>query len=110
MARRTASGVAALQAEAIARVRRGGRVLLLGITGGESATARLERLPLDQITVCGVRGEGDYSVGRAIRGYESGRIDSSSINTHVIPLEEFEEAFKVFRDKRENAVKVVLEC
>ena len=91
-------------------VRRGGRVLLLGITGDATATAPLDRVPLDQITIYGVRGEGDYSVSRAIRAYESGRIDSGPINTHVFDLEEFGGAFQVFREKKENAVKVVLEC
>lgn len=105
-----AAGVAALQGEAIRRVRRGGRVLLLGIAGGEPAPAPLNRLPLDQITVYGVRGEGDRSVARAIRAYRSARIDSSAINTHVFRLDQFAEAFEVFRTKRDGAVKVVLEC
>ena len=105
-----ATGVSALQGECIRMVRRGGRVLLLGITGDKTTTAPLDRVPLDQITIYGVRGEGDYSVERAIRAYKSGRIDSALINTHVFGLEEFKSAFEVFRQKKENAVKVVLEC
>jgi L-iditol 2-dehydrogenase len=105
-----AAGVASLQAECIERVRRGGRVLLLGITSEESVPAPLNRVPLDQITIYGVRGEGDYAVSRAVRAYATGRIDSSPINTHVFPLEDFGKAFEVFREKRANAVKVVLEC
>lgn len=105
-----AAGVAALQAESIARVRRGGRVLLLGITSGETPPAPLNRVPLDQITIYGVRGEGDYSVQRAVRAYASGRIDSGAINTHVFTLEQFADAFEVFRGKKDNAIKVVLEC
>ncbi|MBT3432386.1 MAG: alcohol dehydrogenase catalytic domain-containing protein [Nitrospinaceae bacterium] len=105
-----AAGVGALQAECIRRVRRGGRVLLLGITGGEEPPAPLNRLPLDQITIYGIRGEGDYSVQRAVRAYESGRIDSSAINTHVFTLEEFAHGFEVFSGKAAGAIKVVLEC
>jgi L-iditol 2-dehydrogenase len=105
-----AAGVGALQAECIRRVRRGGRVLLLGITGGEEPPAPLNRLSLDQLTIYGIRGEGDYSVMRAIRAYESGRIDSGLINTHVYPLEEFAHAFDIFSGKKENAIKVVLKC
>ena len=91
-------------------MRRGGRVLLLGITIGEEPTAPLNRVPLDQITIYGIRGEGDYSVERAVRAYESGRIDSGPINTHTFQLEEFVEGFDVFSGKKDNAIKVVLEC
>ncbi len=105
-----AAGVGALQAECIRRVRRGGRVLLLGITAGEEPPAPLNRFSLDQLTLYGIRGEGDYSVERAVRAYESGRIDSSPINTHVFQLEEFEKGFEVFSGKKDNAIKVVLEC
>ncbi len=105
-----AAGVGALQAECIRRVRRGGRVLLLGITIGEEPTAPPNRVPLDQITIYGIRGEGDYSVERAVRAYESGRIDSGPINTHTFQLEEFVEGFDVFSGKKDNAIKVVLEC
>ena len=104
-----AAGVPALQAECIRRVRRGGRVLLLGITGGEEPPAPLNRLSLDQITIYGIRGEGDFSVERAIRAYESGRIDSAPINTHTFPLEEFRHGFEVFGGKKDDAIKVVLE-
>lgn len=105
-----AAGVGALQAECIRRVRRGGRVLLLGITTGDEPQAPLNRVPLDQITIYGIRGEGDYSVERAVRAYESGRIDSSAINTHTFALEEFAHGFEVFSGKTEGAIKVVLEC
>jgi len=105
-----AAGLPSLQAESIQRVRRGGRVLLLGIAGGEPVPAPLNRVPLDQITIYGVRGEGDRAVARAIRAYRSGRIDSSAINTHVFRLDQFAEAFEVFRRKKDGAVKVVLEC
>jgi L-iditol 2-dehydrogenase len=105
-----AAGVSALQAESIRRVRRGGRVLLLGITSGEEPPAPLNRLSLDQLTIYGIRGEGDYSVMRAIRAYESGRINSDIINTHVYKLEEFDKAFEVFKKKERDAIKVVLEC
>jgi len=50
-----------------------------------------------------------YNV-RAIRAYRTARIDSSAINTHVFRLDQFTEAFEVFRMKKDGAVKVVLEC
>lgn len=48
----------------------------------------------------------------AAQGTERGRghIDSALINTHVFGLEAFESAFEVFRQKKENAAKAVLEC
>ncbi len=104
-----AAGVAELASEAIELVRRGGRVLLLGISGGKRVPFNPDRIALDQITVYGTRGEGDRSCGRAIRAYRTGRLDSSPIVTHVFSFDEFEEALETFKRKPPEAIKIVVE-
>jgi threonine dehydrogenase-like Zn-dependent dehydrogenase len=39
---------------------------------------------------------------------EQGRIDPSFVVTHQLPLEEAPGAYKMFRDKQQECVKVVL--
>jgi threonine dehydrogenase-like Zn-dependent dehydrogenase len=39
---------------------------------------------------------------------QGGELDPSFVITHRVPLEEAPNAYKIFRDKREGCVKVVL--
>ncbi len=43
-----------------------------------------------------------------LRHIEDGRIDPSFVITHTMPLEEGPEMYKVFRDKQDSCIKVVL--
>ena len=40
---------------------------------------------------------------------EAGEIDPSFVITHRLPLDEGPSAYKTFRDKRDNCIKVVLQ-
>jgi threonine dehydrogenase-like Zn-dependent dehydrogenase len=39
---------------------------------------------------------------------QNGEIDPSFVITHTLPLDEAPRAYKIFRDKEENCIKVVL--
>jgi threonine dehydrogenase-like Zn-dependent dehydrogenase len=43
-----------------------------------------------------------------LRRIEEGQIDPSFVITHSVPLEQGPEMYKVFRDKRDSCIKVVL--
>ena len=43
-----------------------------------------------------------------LRRIEEGQIDPSFVITHTVPLEQGPEMYKVFRDKRDSCIKVVL--
>ncbi|MFQ5692564.1 MAG: zinc-binding dehydrogenase [Nitrospinota bacterium] len=103
------AGAPALIDEALGCLRRGGRLVLLGISGGKKAEISADRIVLDNLTVYGSRAEGDRSCGRAIRAYASGRLSSAALVTHRFPLKEFPSAYEVFRHRRDGALKVVVE-
>ena len=91
---------------AIAAVRPGGRVILVGIpaddrTAFTASTARRKGLTLK------LSRRMKHMYPRAIRLVESGTVDVRSLVTHRFPLAEFERAFSV-ASKREG-LKVVVE-
>ena len=105
------AGTAAAAREAIATARRGGRVVLGGATG-----AGVELSGLDLSTI--VRGHLDVlgSVanpkgvsGRALALLARGLVDVKSLTTHRFRLERFGEAWRTFRERRDGAIRVMLE-
>ena len=46
--------------------------------------------------------------GDLLRRIEEGQIDPSFVITHTVSLENGPEMYKVFRDKQDNCIKVVL--
>ena len=55
-----------------------------------------------------VRGEGRMSVHRALSLMTEGKINGKSLITHTFPLEEINEAFTTFVERREGALKVIV--
>ena len=95
---------------AIAMARRGGRVVLGGATG-----QGVEFPPIDLSTI--VRGHLDVlgSVanpkgvsGRALAVLASGAIDVASLTTHHFPLDQFNDAWATFTERRDGAIRVML--
>ena len=95
---------------AIATARRGGRVVLGGATG-----QGVEFPPIDLSTI--VRGHLDVlgSVanpkgvsGRALALLASGTIDVASLTTHHFPLDQFNDAWATFTERRDGAIRVML--
>jgi 2-desacetyl-2-hydroxyethyl bacteriochlorophyllide A dehydrogenase len=103
------AGVPALVNEALGNLRRGGRLLLLGLSGGRGAEIDTDLVVLENLTVFGSRAEGDRACSRAIRAYASGRLSSAALVTHRFPLGEFCAAYNVFHNRRDGAMKVVVE-
>ncbi len=96
---------------AIAAARRGGRVVLGGATG-----QGVEFPPIDLSTI--VRGHLDVlgSVanpkgvsGRALAVMASGGIDVASLTTHHYPLDQFSDAWATFTERRDGAIRVMLD-
>jgi threonine dehydrogenase-like Zn-dependent dehydrogenase len=95
---------------AIGAARRGGRVVLGGATG-----QGIEFPPIDLSTI--VRGHLDVlgSVanpkgvsGRALALLASGAIDVASLTTHHFPLDQFNDAWATFTERRDGAIRVML--
>ncbi len=95
--------------QAVMMVRQGGRVALLGVP---PATA-MEALPFrhvcrSEIAIFGVKANPNVSA-KTLALIAAGRLVVKDLITHVFPLEEFGRALDTFVNRREGAVKVVIE-
>lgn len=86
-------------AQALAMVRRGGRVALLGLCGGKTAELSPDALVLDEVDLMGIRSSPNaYPAMIALMA--AGTVDVAPLLTHVYPLEDIVEAFDAFRERR----------
>ncbi len=93
--------------EAMDMVNRGGRICLAAFPG-EPAPVDLAKLVRNNIYVYGIRGEGKSATHRAAALMAQKRFDAKLIHTHTFTLEEVPTAFKYFRERIEDAIKVVV--
>ena len=87
-------------------VRKGGRVAVIGIPL-EPAPVPLRRLVLDEIEVAGVRANAG-EMPEAIAMVAAGRIRLRELITHRFALEDFAEAYRVFTERVDGALKVIV--
>jgi 2-desacetyl-2-hydroxyethyl bacteriochlorophyllide A dehydrogenase len=93
--------------QAIRMCRPAGRVVLVGFFHGP-ITADLNRAVQTGLTLHTIRGEGNRAVGRSLALAEAGRLRTEPLITHRFPLEAINEAFDTFAERRQEAIKVVL--
>jgi L-iditol 2-dehydrogenase len=86
-----ASGSPVAATQATECVRRGGKVAILGLSGGQQAPIDIDRLTLDEIDVLGVRSSPN-AYPAMIALMRSGSVDLSPLVTHVYPLEDVGQA------------------
>jgi L-iditol 2-dehydrogenase len=87
-------------------VRKGGRVAVIGIPL-EPAPIPLRRLVLDEVEVTGVRANAG-EMPEAIALVAAGRVRLRELVTHRFELEDFAEAYRVFTERVEGALKVIV--
>jgi L-iditol 2-dehydrogenase len=93
--------------EAMDMVNRGGRICLAAFPG-EPVPVDLAKLVRNNIYVYGIRGEGKSATHRAAALMAQKRFDAKLMHTHTFPLEEVPTAFRYFRERIEDAIKVVV--
>jgi threonine dehydrogenase-like Zn-dependent dehydrogenase len=94
--------------EAIQACRKGGTVSIPGVYGGV----------IDKVPIGAAFGKGlsmhmgqthvQHYLPKLLGHIEKGDIDPSYIITHRLPLEQAPQAYKIFRDKQDECIKVVL--
>jgi L-iditol 2-dehydrogenase len=101
------SGAPNAMNEAMDMVNRGGRICLAAFPG-EPVPVDLAKLARNNIYVYGIRGEGKSATHRAAALMAQKRFDAKLMHTHTFPLEQLPTAFKYFRERIEDAIKVVV--
>jgi L-iditol 2-dehydrogenase len=99
------SGNPAVVPQALASVRRGGTVALLGLSGGAAVQFGVDRLALDEIDLLGVRSSPN-AYPAMIELLASGAVSAKPLTTHVYPLARVDEAFAAL--ERREAVRPIL--
>ncbi|MGH8914513.1 MAG: zinc-dependent alcohol dehydrogenase [Acidimicrobiia bacterium] len=100
------SGNPGVPAQAIGVVRRGGRIALLGLTGGQPSEVDIDRLTLDEIDLMGIRSSPN-AYPAMIALMRAGQLDLSPLVTHVYPLESVGEALAALETR--VAVRPIVE-
>jgi L-iditol 2-dehydrogenase len=100
------SGDPAAVGQGVEMVRKGGRVAVIGIPL-EPAPVPLRRMVLDEIDVVGVRAAAG-EMPEAIALVAAGRLRLRELVTHRFSLDEFDEAYRVFTERVDGALKVIV--
>lgn len=105
---RMETGRALVLRQAIAACRKGGKVSVPGVYGGF-----IDKMPMGAFVNKGLTmRSGQTHVHKYLHPLmeriQNGDIDPSFLITHRLPLSEAPRAYKIFRDKEENCIKVVL--
>jgi threonine dehydrogenase-like Zn-dependent dehydrogenase len=102
------AGASASAAILPALVKKGGRIVNIGIFKGIGSIP-IEAIVAKELNIIGVGGnggKGKYEI--ALRLAEKGGIDPARLITHRFPFNEALEAFEAARDKTNNTIKVVV--
>jgi 2-desacetyl-2-hydroxyethyl bacteriochlorophyllide A dehydrogenase len=94
--------------QAVRMCKPAGRIVLVGYFHGP-VTADLNRAVKTGLTIYTIRGEGNRAVGRSVALAERGLLRTAPLITHRFPLEAIGEAFDTVAERRDDAIKVVLE-
>lgn len=100
------TGNPAVPAQAIGAVRRGGRVAILGLTGGNPSEIDVDRLTLDEVDLMGIRSSPN-AYPAMIALMRSGHVDLSPLVTGVYPLEKVGDALAALESR--EAVRPIVE-
>jgi L-iditol 2-dehydrogenase len=87
-------------------LRKGGRVAVIGIPL-EAAPLPLRDIVLNELDIVGVRAAAG-EMPRAIALVEAGKIRLTPLITHRFPLRDYAEAYRVFTERVDGALKVVV--
>jgi L-iditol 2-dehydrogenase len=86
--------------------RRGGQYTQVGLFGGPFAL-RFDQIAYKELRVTGALGQRWTSWQRALSLMTQGKVDTNALVSHVLPLAEWREAFRLFEEKA--GLKIVLE-
>jgi S-(hydroxymethyl)glutathione dehydrogenase/alcohol dehydrogenase len=92
----------------LSAVRRGGTVSILGVYGYPYDNFPISQIFDKGITIRSGQAPVHKYIDTLIKLVEERKIKLDDIITHRLPLDQAEHAYKIFNDKEDNCVKVVL--
>jgi L-iditol 2-dehydrogenase len=95
-------------ASALRLARRGGTVVLEGISGATEPSLAGDEIPLKHLRVQGVFGASSAAWRWVVSLFAAGALDPTPLITHRFPLEDYERAFSTLQDRDAGALKVQL--
>jgi len=93
---------------ALKLARRGGTVILEGISGAAEPAIRPDLVTLKHLRVQGIFGASGAAWSYAVQLFGAGKLDPSELISHRFRLDEFQSAFDTLEDRGSGAVKVQL--
>ena len=102
------AGVAQSVQDCVEVVGRGGRISFIG-DPGKPVAINIKRFVLDDLKAAAVRGEGGANCGRVLELMAAGKLQAKPLITHHFPLDEINEAFDTFVQRKGGAIKVIVE-
>jgi len=93
---------------ALTLARRGGTVILEGISGAGRPAVAADLITLKQLQVQGIFGASSAAWRWAVELFAAGTLPLARLVSHRFPLERFEAAFETLQDRESGAVKVEL--
>jgi L-iditol 2-dehydrogenase len=103
------SGAAGTLIQAIRMVKKGGRISLLGVPSDKVQEAiPFKYLVHNEIMIIGSRADPN-TMWRVMGMIASGSLNVRDLITHQFPIERYKEALDIFINRKENAVKVIIE-
>ena len=102
-ANRPTGGAAALRL-----ARRGGTIVLEGISGSAEPSLAGDEIALKHLRVQGVFGASGAAWRWVVSLFGAGALDTRPLISHRFPLDQYEDAFAALRDRDSGAVKVQL--
>src|SRR5205823_3772989 len=92
---------------AIQACRKGGVVSIPGVYGGLGDKIPLGSMMNKALTIRQGQTHVQRYLPKLLKLIETGKIDPTFLITHRLPLEEAADAYPMFRDKKDNCIKVV---
>jgi L-iditol 2-dehydrogenase len=103
------SGAAVTLEQSVHSVKKGGKIALIGFyEDREVSFSSWTKVVLDEILIKGSRAKPNVSED-VIRLFRKGLMKGDHVVTHRFPLEKYEEAFETFVQRKDGAIKVVVE-
>jgi len=102
------SGAPEAVEEAYELAMRGGRLSFIG-DPHERPTPNHRKFVLDDLKAAGVRGEGLGDCRRSLEFLKMGKIQAKPLITHHFPLDEINDAFDTFIQRKGGALKVIIQ-